>query len=390
MTSSINDNILDYADLVARYETGLVDNLRSFGFQTEYLDLWVPDEDLTRSLLNLFNAAAEVGQHNLTIRIPAGALNELKEAGLPALAAKHGQLSIDDGKDGAILRITGLRVVTLTSPGAASAMPSAKSVDSQATIASQQIRPDEAPRQPESLSEPYAGALKAAGKSEFPASDHPDLVRARAEIDGFVLEAAIDPKDHVIQGLTSNGARNAMLGDLLAVLSHICRGLPVLEAADHGAIRLEYLLRGHAPRPRPGIVIPETVEPAFRFVSTLLRALLADYRGKTGYRDKTNTYDTMPDSRWLQADDAARRAQLAEAFSRAGFQLADVIIVAIEFDVRVVISLNETAVKDPAHALAILERHMKHFVDGRLELFLSELKDTNKLRRLSDQKGKVQ
>lgn len=384
----MSDDILDYADLVARYETGLVDNLRSFGFQTEYLDLWVPDADLSRSLLNLFNAAAEVGQSSLTVRIPAGALGTLQAAGFPAQAAKHGELSIEEQLGGgAVLRITNLHVVTLGAVVPPTAGPVVRTSDSGATGADLATSTDEALLQPATLPEPYAAGLRAADKAAPAPSGHSGLISARAEIDGLIAEVSIDPQDHVIHGFTVTGAHGPDMTDLMAVLARICLGLPVFEAADHGAIRLEHLLRGDAPRPRPGIIIPETINLAFRLVSALLRAILADYRVKTGFSDRTNTFDVTPGPRWMTADEDGRRAQLTEAFIKAGFQPEDVGIVAIEYDVRVVISLGEALAKDPARSLAALERQMKRSVDGRLELFLSEVKDSNKLRRLSEQKG---
>src|SRR5947207_8979963 len=111
----MSEDILDYADLVARYQTGLIENLRSFGFQTEYLDLWVPDEDLSRSLLNLFDAAAAVGHRSLAVRVPVNAL-ALKQAGLPDHAAKRGRFSMDDGDRGAVVRISDLRLAAASSP----------------------------------------------------------------------------------------------------------------------------------------------------------------------------------------------------------------------------------------------------------------------------------
>jgi hypothetical protein len=89
----------------------------------------------------------------------------------------------------------------------------------------------------------------------------------------------------------------------------------------------------------------------------------------------------------MQADEAGRRAQLAEAIARSGFVPEDVTVVAIEYDVRVVVSLGPALTINSAHALAALERHIKQHVDGRLELFLSDVTDSNKLRRLSEQKG---
>lgn len=383
----MSDDILDYADLVARYESGLIENLRSFGFQTEYLDLWVPDEDLSRSLLNLFDAAAEVGHGALALRIPVDAVAGLERAGFPGLAAQRGRFSMEPGPGGAILRISDLRVVAEPSTAAHDSLPSRRMADAAAARPEPQICADEAFHQPLTLSEPYATHLAAAGKCVPVRPVGVGLVQACAGIDGLILEAAIDPKDHVICGMTVTGARGKTFGDLLSVLAHICRGLPVLEAADHGAIRLEYLLRGDAPRPRPGIVIPEMVDPAFRFVSAILRALLANYRQKTGFRDSANIFDVLPGPHWMQADEAGRRAQLAEAIARSGFVPEDVTVVAIEYDVRVVVSLGPALTINSAHALAALERHIKQHVDGRLELFLSDVTDSNKLRRLSEQKG---
>lgn len=386
----MSDEILDYADLIARYESGLVEQLRNFGFQTEYLDLWVPDEDLTRSLLNLFDAAAEGGLSSLSVRVPADAVAGLKLAGLPELAAKRGRFSIEDGSGKAVLSITDLRIAAAPSAARGSASPQSVAPGARTAPTVGQDKTAGPLRQPQALSEPYAAhLLRIADKSLPSAPIPPETIRARAEIDGLVLDAAIDPTDHRIVEITQSGARNPVAHDLVSVLARTCHGLPVLEAADHGSIRLEYLLRGDAARPHAGIVIPETVEPAFRLITALLRALLADYRQKAGFCEQSNTFDAPPGPRWLQADEAARHAQLAEAFARGGFAADDVNVVAIEYDVRVVVSLSGTLAKNPAGAVVALERCMKKHVDNRLELFLTEVKDSNKLRRLSEQKSKA-
>jgi hypothetical protein len=385
----MSEDILDYTDLVARYQTGLIENLRSFGFQTEYLDLWVPDEDLSRSLLNLFDAAAEVGHRSLAVRIPADAIAGLKQAGLPDLAAKRGRFSMDNRNGSVVLRIADLRVVAAPLPVAPAIASTPGAVKAGAAPTATETRSDETLHQPSRLSEPYAGNLAAADQNVPVAAARPGLVQARAEIDGLMLESAVDPTDHSIQSMAATGARAEVARTLLAAVARLCHGLPILEAADHGAIRLEYLLRGDAPRPHAGIVIPETIDPAFRFVSVLLRDLLADYRRTTGFRDSTNTFDIEPGPRWMLADDSARRALLAKAFALGGFGAEDVNVVAIEHDVRVVVSLGGLLAKDPARALAVLERQMKQRVDGRLELFMQEVKDSNKLRRLSEQKSKA-
>lgn len=382
----MSEDILDYADLVRRYETGLVETLRSFGFQSEYLELWVPDEDLTRSLLNLFDAAAEVGHRSLAVRIPSSAIEGLKTAGLPALAATRGIFSIETGADTSVVRMRDLHVDTATRHASSAAPVQA----SAARQASKDFGPaaDAILRQPQDIAEPYRSKLAAAGTSL--ASDLPSgFVTCRAEIDGLTLGVAIDQKDHIIRGIAAQGAKSDVMRRLLTTLAGLCIGLPILEAADHGAIKLEYSLRTNGSRPRSGIVIAEGVDPAFNVVSALMRAILADYRKQTGFKDVHNSFDVAPGPRWMQADEAGRRAQLEQAFGTAGLAEHVAKIVAIEYDVRVVVALSGVPAGQAARMLTLLERAAKERVDPRLELFLSELKDSNKLRRLSEYQDKA-
>lgn len=377
-------DILDYSELVARYETGLIENLRNFGFQTEYLDLWVPDEDLTRSLVNLFDAAAEAGRKSLAVRIPTSALTLLKQAGLPKLAAQRGQLTIEETGETAILRMDDL---SLAAPVASASSQTVRSAAENAPRLATLAREDEPARQPERLSAPYRQTLSSAATNNSAPAPSSGLASAHATIDGLELEALIDPQTHVIIAMKASGARNAVAESLIAVLAGICEGLPVLEAADHGSIRLEFLLRGDSERPRAGIVIPETVDPAFRFTTALLRALLSNYRQITGFRGRENAFNTVPGPLWMQADEDRRRALLAQTFAAGGFSVEDVNVVAIEYDVRVVVGLDGLLAKNPAKAIVALERCIKKNLDDRLELFLAEVKDSNKLRRLSEPKS---
>jgi hypothetical protein len=89
----------------------------------------------------------------------------------------------------------------------------------------------------------------------------------------------------------------------------------------------------------------------------------------------------------MQASEAERRAILQRAFAAGGFPATDVNVEAIEYDVRVVVSLGGSLGGSPARVTADLERCIKKHADGRLELFLIELKDSNKLRRLSEPKS---
>lgn len=387
----MSDPILDYSELVRRYEAGLIETLRGFGFHTDYLDLWVPDPDIARSILNLMDAAATIGHTTLAIRLTSAQLLDLNRTDFSKLAQQRGSFKISDAGDGGILRLYDLHLPSSDLHSAATApteggpsRPSTTPVAEAAATAplAKQIR------QPEAIGPLYVKALE--GLSETLAlpsqlATSPGLMPLSATCDGLVLEAQIDTSNHHLQAFACRGARSETMRRLVCALSEVLKGLPILEAADHGAIRLEYWLRslsGGRPH-RPGILLPVAMDAAFAFVNCLTRGLLADYREKSGYFERFNDFDPGPGAVWLAADDTQRRDLLTAAFAKAGFDPASIDIVAIEFNVRIVVALKSDLATKAASTMLRLERSVKAHVDGRLELFLSELKDSNKIRRLS-------
>jgi hypothetical protein len=81
---------IDYQELVASYEDGLLNRLRSHSVDHDFLEAWVPDQDVVKSLLNMVEAAEIAGHAAFAVRVPAPSLGE---AGLAALAAALGGLA---------------------------------------------------------------------------------------------------------------------------------------------------------------------------------------------------------------------------------------------------------------------------------------------------------
>jgi hypothetical protein len=66
--------VLNYEDLVADFQTKLVTQLRNFGSTAEYLEMWVPDDDAVKSILNMVEAAEAYGRSDIAVRVSAGTL----------------------------------------------------------------------------------------------------------------------------------------------------------------------------------------------------------------------------------------------------------------------------------------------------------------------------
>jgi hypothetical protein len=383
----MTETALDYVKLVSRYQTDLVDNLRGFGFQTDYLDLWVPDEDISRSLLNLLDAAATAGRETLAVRLPVALAAELRETDFLAEAAGRCICSLHDDNDGLVLEFDKVRLPGDGGPVAAGLgslqthQPDTRQEAGRAGMVRQPLQ------QPAQIGPLYAGTVSVLANAAKPMPallPTPSSTVVTASCDGLSLQAVVSA-DHAILAMRHEGARTPVAAGLAEAMRQMLVDLPILEVANHGAIRLEYRLRGDAvPPPVPGIAIPEASDPAFAIVNHLARHLLADYREKTGYADWRNLFDAAPGPAWMKAGEPERRQMLQNAFSKDGISLQDVSIIAIEYDVRVVISLHNALADHPANHMLTLERSIKRHVDSRLELFLAEVKDHNKLRRLSE------
>ena len=58
-----------YSDLVDKYEKELINNLRDFNSEDESLRLWVPDQDINKSIVNLLFSFSETNQTKISIII---------------------------------------------------------------------------------------------------------------------------------------------------------------------------------------------------------------------------------------------------------------------------------------------------------------------------------
>ncbi len=214
---------------------------------------------------------------------------------------------------------------------------------------------------------------------------------AAADAHGATLMLRVRPADHVIEAAAHHGAAEPAARAICDALCAEIEGLPIQEASDHGAIRLEFVLRDKAAIPVPGVVTPGGADPAFRNAEAWLRRAMAAYREQTGYDAIDNDFDAGPAAAWRALPRRARidrvMSACAEVCQAAGWPEDAVAVADIEYDVRVVVELRgPLASGDRQAQLMHLERAIKDRVDARLELYLAELSDANVLRRLSEKR----
>ena len=97
---------VDFEELLSKYEKGLVDTLRGFGPEAEYLESWVPDDDPVKSLCNMVEAAGSYGQDAISIFVGREIARSVDPATLLEAARELGEARIERQGEGLIFEVT--------------------------------------------------------------------------------------------------------------------------------------------------------------------------------------------------------------------------------------------------------------------------------------------
>jgi hypothetical protein len=341
----------------------------------------------------MVEAAQAAGLPSVTIRLGPATAAAVPAARLQALAGGLGRV-VAAPADGGALAVT----VTFAAGGAAAADAGMRAAVERAERARAERDRRLAARDraavegaaPE-LPAQYRAAVErlaaAAPTHEGTLDEAPGTVLANATHDAVTLAARIDPATHVVREARHGGGR----GEGRTLLDGLCAGIegkPILEAAYHGVVRLESALRDPgAARPVAGVVTPESGAPAFRPLVALLRALLADYRRRTGFAERDSRWEPEPTPAWRALTHGERLERLQRTLDEAAVELGlaagELRCLRLEKNVRVTVELPVTL--PPAHKaklLMALEGVLKRRLEPTLHLYQEELRDRHKLRRL--------
>jgi len=209
-----------------------------------------------------------------------------------------------------------------------------------------------------------------------------------AHENGVELCVVVDSSSNrlLIKTATFSGARNQLESEALNVFCAIVKGRPFQEAADHGAIYTVEAL-AHRAAKVPGIRSPRNSGPQFALVERLIRSAHSEARDhlKIGHRE--NGWYIKASSDWLAKSDAERidtiKPLIADFLREKSLTDDDIWISQIERAIRVTVAFKETVPYNLKPGLMLaLEKKLRAITASPIELFMEELKDANKIRRL--------
>jgi len=376
---------LDYDQLFTDYTTTLGTKLRGHGATQDYLELWVPDEDVVKSLIAMVDATLTAGRRSLALWLKPGLLTDESIARLRAQAASAGRLDIRARDGGHEVIFDDLR----TAAAIDAAATQAPAIDKERLGVADRSRPSY-PLHPDLAA--GAARLTAGFDHEGEAPPVPAETRTTTVFDGAAhLTLAVQGDNLTVIAARH---RDASSPELRAVLEIMCReseGRPLADVAEHTVVRTIAALRQAAGGKRPvaGIMLAANAGTAVVAGHALVRRAAAQLLPAD---QGINFFETAPSSRWQAQDPAMRLAACGTAIGRIlgdlGLSGDSVEPIAIErdllgHDVRLLVRFGQAVeVARQAPLIRTLERRLKAEVEPKLQLYLEPRKDNNQLRRL--------
>jgi hypothetical protein len=195
--------------------------------------------------------------------------------------------------------------------------------------------------------------------------------------DGWIIELALD--NDIITTATLQWNDPSADGVFLTKLGQSLKGMGLRQARDHG---VQYAIGGTSAI--AGIIMPANYSPTSRAAVKALRTAI-DAAIRPNPKD-WNFEDHGLSEAWraISKDERSRRLDglIGDYLRKHG--LADAVTVTdIDQYDRVFLQFHEDfPVAEKPPILMRLERHVREATGERIELFMSEMKDNNKLRRL--------
>ncbi len=355
-------DIIDYQQLVADYNEALVNVLRGFRPKYEFLDIWVPDAEPDKSILNLLEAAQIEGENEVSLLLDQKLLDDLDIKTLIQDASKLGQVNTRQTEQGLIVQVS--------------------------ELIGDQVSPQNEVKL-EKCNPLYRSKLiewEHNIQHEYTLTDDEVHLLIHANHQGISLFALLDVQQHRLRQATFAGTASAIEKALLEALCQMIEGLPIQEIYDHGLLKLEYALRDHdRPLPVSGIINRFNFDPLFQLPQHLIRQLFQNYCEQTGYQAQLNYFDNPPSQDWLKWDEAQRiqkvQGILEQLINQYQYNALEVKVKYIEKTVKVHVEMRGTVSSvEQATLMLNMEKDLHKQVEPKLQLYLEPYKDVNKQR----------
>ncbi len=359
--SNDHHEVIDYEKLVNDYNDSLNSVLRGFRPKYDFLELWVPDANPISSVKNLVESAINQGHCAVSLFFSAEVLEQINFDALCKEMKSYGPIEQESTAGGKTIHLNRIE----------GKIKSSEMID---------------PLYKENIIELYESLAHQGSILE-----DGDNLLIRSTTEGVSLFGAVHVASHTIHRARFSGTNRTVEAALLEGLCRIIEGLPIQEAADHGLIKLEYMLRDKSQaRGVKGIANVFNYPPIFKMAQTLVRDLFATYIKKTGYKVVDNFYHPAISQKWKALPESDKSEAVTKVFEHLlkkeggpyGKYAVTLNILGIELHRRININIQGELPAETRAALYMdFEKELRKELEPSIEVFSQNIKDHNAIRR---------
>ena len=379
---------INFKDLIKNYDNSLLDNLRGFGKNEDYLKFWVPGTNNYQSFLNLIDALMESKIHEFKISLnnvnnENNFLKNVKE-----LLNNVSVYNKETDNENYVIKLDKLRYLDFKKKNK-------KVSDKRLEFKIDTTKIAKIEKNDENLIFSYQDTLK----NFYPKSHYSEKITKNentylSKFNGIKLYFEIEK--NIIINVFHDSSANTIIEKLINTFFELIINKNIQEAADHGVIYLEETIRNQKKtKVSKGIILPRQGGEYFNILNNIIRNVFSEYKIKNNINfDINRNYFKISES-WknLSYKEKINKInkilfEIKEKYS----MLTDksILISKIEnnFKINLDVDKNFSKLQSEKNILLEIETKLKT-LDQTLEVFIGEILDQNKLRLKNSPQKKI-
>ena len=373
---------INFQKLIENYDQNLLDNLRGFGKEDEYLKFWVPGTNEYQSFLNLIDALIETKllKFKIIIDLSSDQNKLLDEIEKFLNNISKFEKTTEENYVNFIIEVQKPKYEKFLF----NKKNLNKNIEFQNIDKTKRVSISE---QNTKIKPYYKKKLDLISTKEF-FSD----ISFKGEKNYYFqkinnIEIALCIKNQIIENLSHNINEENDLKKLFNVFFEIILKKNIQEAADHGVIYLEEKIRGYDKKNfSKGIILPDQAGSYFTLINKFIRKIFLNYENEnnTKFDVNKNYYKVSIDWEKLSYDKKLKRINLVldefyKDFSNLSKESLSINKIENNFKIYLNVDKDFTKIQEKTNLLLNLEIKLKK-IDNTLEVFVDEILDKNKLR----------
>lgn len=371
---------IDFNELINKYDTNLLDNLRGFGSNQEYLKFWVPGTTFQKSFYNLIDALVESQHLEIMVSFDYNSFdidfyNEtelfLKKISSFQKEKENNLINFYIKIDANLYRQKKNENISVIKNEIE------KKIDYKNKIS--------VFRSKEKLNPIYEDGIEKISPTDYFEEKILESKNSFSkEIEGIQLNFIIENKN--ITGLAHNCKRDIILKKLINIFFDICINKNIQEAADHSAIYLEEKIRlNNKHLTKEGIILPSHAGTYFDDLNIVIRKVFSEYKSRESLEFEINKNYFKKSYHWINLEEVEKIKKINEiifkVLNKNNLNANAALAKSIESNFRINLEIDKSfkVLQERKNLLLEIERKIK-VLDQTLEVFIDESLDKNKLR----------